>query len=224
MFIHLTLWLDELLINPLIHSCTFDVRSARYGTGFYLLVMGIWGHVGHDWGNLRHGRAVEVLWDELKSIWVELRQIWGDVRLIMTSQRRSKQVSKHLRAICDELATVEISYDTFGTIWDILWHLIFDRDEFHGIWLNLRRSETLWIEFESNWVRSRRVSDDWWSSKCESSKMYDLLWVRHICCKFGTISGLSSTIGEEWWHFGFAFEERRRTREIDSKFTKYDTK
>ena len=45
MFIHPTLWLDKLLINPLIHDGTFDLRSAHYGTSFYLLVMGNLGAV-----------------------------------------------------------------------------------------------------------------------------------------------------------------------------------
>ena len=61
MFIHLTLWLDKLLVNPLIRKCTFDVRSAHFGTGFYLLVMGKLGHVEHDCSKLRRDKAVETL-------------------------------------------------------------------------------------------------------------------------------------------------------------------
>ena len=45
MFIHLTLWLGKLLVNPLIHDGTFDLRSAHYGTSFYLLVVGKQGRV-----------------------------------------------------------------------------------------------------------------------------------------------------------------------------------
>ena len=36
----------KLLIDPLKHNCTFDVRSANYVASFYLLVMGKWGHLG----------------------------------------------------------------------------------------------------------------------------------------------------------------------------------
>ena len=173
MFIHLTLWLDELLVNPLIRNCTFDVRSTRYGTGFYLLVMGIWGHVGHDWDDLRHDEIVESLLRWIGFTWVELRQVWGDMRHFLTSQTRPGQVSKHLGDICDELETIELSYGAFETIWDKLRHIRnnmrhamtshIDRGEFHGIWLHLRRFRTLRVEFESNWATLRRVSDDWMS-------------------------------------------------------------
>ena len=150
---------------------------------------------------LKHGRAVETLLRWVEGDWVELRQVWGDMRHIMTSQRRSRQISKYLKAICDELASFGTIWDAFETIWDKLRHILnnmrhamtshIDQGEFHGVWLHLKRCETLQVEFESNWVILRQGSDDWMGSKCKSSKMYDLLWVRRICCKFGTVSGFA---------------------------------
>ena len=154
MFIHLTLWLDELLINPFVRKCTFDVRSAHYGTGFYLLVMGIWGHVGHDWYNLRHGKAVETFLRWVEGDWVELRQIWGDVRHIVTSQRRSSQVSEHLRVICDELESVETiktRLKRYETCYDISYSIGMSFMTFDWIWGDLRHVELNLSRIQWRW-------------------------------------------------------------------------
>ena len=160
-------------------------------------------------------------------------------------------MAKQLRLFWDELKAIELSYDKFEVMWDILWHLRGDRVKFQSIWElfvtnwsrlrqlrhvwnDMRHTMTshirsgwvswhligfeaiwdtlnwIWVEFSDVEAREWRLS----SSKCKSSKMYDLLWVRHIYCKLGTVLGHCLTTGEEWWHFYFALEGRRRTRDV----------
>ena len=152
----------------------------------------------------------QIYWDTFCDIRIDLWRIWDKVQDIwepfVTNWSRLRQFKTRLKRY-------EISYGTFGTIWDMLWHLILIGVSFMAfdcIWddsrrfgLNLSRIERRWGE----WVTIG------WVSKCDSSKCT-------TCYEFDTFAvSLDSfraclTIGEEWWHFGFAFEERRRTRDI----------
>ena len=103
-------------------------------------------------------------WDKFQSIWEPFVTRWSRLRQV-------KACLKRYETCYDISYSIGISFMAFDWVWDDLRHF----------GLNLSRIERRWGE----WVTIG------WISKCDSSEMYDLLWVRHICCEFGTISGLA---------------------------------
>ena len=67
---------SELLINPLKHNCTFDLRSVNYITSFYLLVRGCGDNAGMIWDEymLRHWKSFETGWSWSRRIETHLRR------------------------------------------------------------------------------------------------------------------------------------------------------
>ena len=110
----------------------------------------------------------------------------------------------------------------------LLWvrHISYKLREFGPIVDDSRWVEALWVGLwwvKTNWGRLRHVGTrKWWSRSVVDigwAKMRRPLWVRHICCEFGEVSGLWLTIGEEWRHFGFGCDERKRRGTVYDKLT-----